>query len=136
MDYIHHFLMFMIFVYYRRSDRDAERVLLLEPELMALKELNITVAFIFRRILAKRASLLRSVFDKRYSKFKEELNSLEFQVRMYDLETLSLRNGIREATTEAEVREIGLRLEDVKTELEYLQNRLNVVAAQIPDLEY
>ena len=55
---------------------------------------------------------------------------------MYDLETLSLRNGIREATTEAEVREIGLRLEDVKTELEYLQNRLNVVAAQIRDLEY
>ena len=61
---------------------------------------------------------------------------MEFQVGMYDLETLSLRNGIREATTEAEVREIGLRLEDVKTELEYLQNRVNVVAAQIRDLEY
>ena len=61
---------------------------------------------------------------------------MEFQVRMYDLETLSLRNGIREATSEAEVREIGLRLEDVKNELEYLQNRLNVVAAQICDLEY
>ena len=61
---------------------------------------------------------------------------MEFQVRMYDLETLSLRNGIREATSEAEVREIGLRLEDVKTELEQLQNRLSVVAAQIRDLEY
>ena len=55
---------------------------------------------------------------------------------MYDLETLSLRQGIREATTEAEVREIGVRLEEVKTESDYLQNRLNVVTAQINDLEY
>ena len=61
---------------------------------------------------------------------------MEFQVRMFDLETISLRNGLREATTEAEVREIGLRLEDVKTELDYLQNRVNVVEAQIRDLEY
>ena len=61
---------------------------------------------------------------------------MEFQCRMYDLETLSLRQGIREATTEAEVREIGVRLEEVKTELDYLQNRLNVVTAQINDLEY
>jgi len=55
---------------------------------------------------------------------------------MYDLETLSLRQGIREATTEAEVREIGVRLEEVKTELDYLQSHVSVVAAQINDLEY
>ena len=55
---------------------------------------------------------------------------------MYDLETLSLRQGIREANTEAEVHEIGVRLEEVKTELDYLQNRVNVVAVQIRDLEY
>ena len=61
---------------------------------------------------------------------------MEFQVRMYDLETLSLRNGIREATTAEEVHEIGLRLEDVKTELEVLQNRLEYIASRIHDIEY
>ena len=61
---------------------------------------------------------------------------MEFQIQMHNLESLSLRNGIRDATTEEEIREIGLRLEDVKTELDVLQNRLDVVSAQIRDFLY
>ena len=61
---------------------------------------------------------------------------MEFQIQMHNLESVSLRNGIRDATTEEEIREIGLRLEDVKTELDVLQNRLDVVSAQIRDFLY
>jgi len=55
---------------------------------------------------------------------------------MYELETASLRQGIRDARSEAEVREIGLRLEEVKSELNYLQDRVNVVEALIREREY
>jgi len=53
---------------------------------------------------------------------------------MHNLESVSLRSGIRDATTEEEIREIGLRLEDVKTELDILQNRLDVVSARMRDI--
>jgi len=55
---------------------------------------------------------------------------------MHNLESVSLRNGIRDATTEEEIREIGLRLEDVKTELDILQNRFDVLTARMRDLLY
>ena len=61
---------------------------------------------------------------------------MQFQVNMYYLETASLRQGIRDATSESEVREIGLRLEEMKLELQYLQDRVNVVEALIRELEY
>jgi len=55
---------------------------------------------------------------------------------MFHLETASLRQGIRVAQTEEEVREIGVRLEEVKNELYILQCRVNVVEAQIMEREY
>jgi len=64
------------------------------------------------------------------------LNSLQFQCNMYDLETANLRQSIRDATSEAEVREIGLRLEEVKSELKILQDRVNFVESLIRERLY
>ena len=61
---------------------------------------------------------------------------MEFQIQMHNFESVSLRNGIRDATTEEEMREIGLRLEDVKTELDILQNRFDALTARMRDLLY
>jgi len=55
---------------------------------------------------------------------------------MHNLESVSLRNGIRDATAEEEIRDIGLRLEEVKTELDVLQNRLDLVSARMRDILY
>jgi len=52
------------------------------------------------------------------------------------LETAALRQGLRDARSEAEVQEIGLRLEEVKSDLGYLQARVNVVEALIMEREY
>ena len=67
---------------------------------------------------------------------KEELNSLEFQIQMHTLESVSLRNGIRDAQSEEELREIGLRLEEVKRELDTLQSRFDLLTARMHDILY
>jgi hypothetical protein len=68
--------------------------------------------------------------------FKEELNSLEFQIQMHTLESVSLRNGIREARSEEELREIGVRLEEVKIELDTLQSRFDLLTARMHEILY
>ena len=61
---------------------------------------------------------------------------MEFQIQMHNLESVSLRNGIRDATNEEELREIGIRLEEVKTELDILQNRFDLLTARMHDILY
>ena len=61
---------------------------------------------------------------------------MEFQIQMHNLESLSLRNGIRDARTEEELREIGIRLEEVKTELDILQDRFDLLTARMHDILY
>ena len=61
---------------------------------------------------------------------------MEFQIQMHNLESLSLRNGIRDATNEEELREIGIRLEEVKTELDVLQDRFDLLTARMHDILY
>ena len=68
--------------------------------------------------------------------FKEELNSLEFQIQMHTLESVSLRNSIREANNEDELREIGVRLEEVKVELDTLQSRFDLLTARMNEILY
>lgn len=62
------------------------------------------------------------------------MNSLEFQIQMHTLESVSLRNGIREATSEEELREIGVRLEEVKIELDTLQSRFDLLTARMHEI--
>ena len=59
---------------------------------------------------------------------------MEFQIEMHNLESVSLRNGIRDATNEEELREIGIRLEEVKIELDTLQSRFDLLTAQMHDI--
>ena len=61
---------------------------------------------------------------------------MEFQIQMHTLESVSLRNGIRDATNEEELREIGVRLEEVKTELDTLQSRFDLLTARMHDILY
>jgi len=61
---------------------------------------------------------------------------LEFQIQMHTLESVSLRNGIRDAKNEEELREIGIRLEEVKTELDTLQSRFDLLTARMHDILY
>ena len=62
------------------------------------------------------------------------MNSLEFQIQMHTLESVSLRNGIRDATSEEELREIGIRLEEVGRELNTLQDRFDLLTARMHDI--
>jgi len=62
------------------------------------------------------------------------LNSLEFQIQMHTLESVSLRNGIRDATNEEELREIGIRLEEVGRDLNTLQDRFDLLTARMHDM--
>ena len=55
---------------------------------------------------------------------------------MHTLESVSLRNGIRDANNEEELREIGIRLEEVKIELDILQNRFDLLTARMHDILY
>jgi len=59
---------------------------------------------------------------------------LEFQIQMHTLESVSLRNGIRDATNEEELREIGIRLEEVGRELNTLQDRFDLLTARMHDM--
>jgi hypothetical protein len=61
---------------------------------------------------------------------------LEFQIQMHNLESVSLRNSIRDATNEEELREIGIRLEEVKVELDVLQSRFDLLTARMHDILY
>ena len=61
---------------------------------------------------------------------------MEFQIQMHNLESVSLRNGIRDATNEEELHESGIRLEEVKTELDILQNRFDLLTARMHDILY
>ena len=61
---------------------------------------------------------------------------MEFQIQMHNLESVSLRNGIRDATNEEELREIGIRLEEVKRELDILQDRFDLLTARMHDILY
>ena len=53
---------------------------------------------------------------------------------MHTLESVSLRNGIRDSKSEEELREIGTRLEEVKTELDILQQRFDLLTARMHDI--
>ena len=64
------------------------------------------------------------------------MNSLEFQIQMHTLESVSLRNSIREANNEDELREIGVRLEEVKVELDTLQSRFDLLTARMREILY
>ena len=59
---------------------------------------------------------------------------MEFQIQMHTLESVSLRNGIRDATSEEELREIGIRLEEVGRELNTLQDRFDLLTARMHDM--
>ena len=59
---------------------------------------------------------------------------MEFQIQMHTLESVSLRNGIRDATNEEELREIGIRLEEVGRELNTLQDRFDLLTARMHDM--
>ena len=59
---------------------------------------------------------------------------MEFQIQMHTLESVSLRNGIRDATNEEELREIGIRLEEVKIELDTFQSRFDLLTARMHDI--
>jgi len=59
---------------------------------------------------------------------------LEFQIQMHNLESVSLRNGIRDARNEEELREIGIRLEEVGRELNTLQDRFDLLTARMHDM--
>ena len=59
---------------------------------------------------------------------------MEFQIQMHTLESVSLRNGIRDATSEEELREIGIRLEEVGRELNTLQDRFDLLTARMHDI--
>ena len=55
---------------------------------------------------------------------------------MHTLESVSLRNSIREANNEDELREIGVRLEEVKVELDTLQSRFDLLTARMNEILY
>ena len=59
---------------------------------------------------------------------------MEFQIQMHTLESVSLRNGIRDATNEEELREIGIRLDEVGRELNTLQDRFDLLTARMHDM--
>ena len=59
---------------------------------------------------------------------------MEFQIQMHNLESVSLRNGIRDARNEEELREIGIRLEEVGRELNTLQDRFDLLTARMHDM--
>ena len=59
---------------------------------------------------------------------------MEFQIQMHTLESVSLCNGIQDATNEEELREIGIRLEEVGRELNTLQDRFDLLTARMHDM--